>query len=188
MIPLIILAIESPEDREYMTMLYLEHEHLMYWEVNKYIKNPDDANDILQTVLEKLIHKLQDLQKKEPKRRSAYIMAVCRNTSINFLKRSNRIAEFEFEFQEQDDVDPNGNTPEDFVVRKEEYRILYAAWKTLDSKSIYLLDARYILEKPVKEIAEDLGISPNHVRTALSRARKKLKKKYELKAQQPANL
>ena len=48
MIPLIILAIESPEDREYMTHLYLEYERLMYWEINKYIDTPWDADDIMQ--------------------------------------------------------------------------------------------------------------------------------------------
>lgn len=188
MIPLIILAIESPEDREYMTHLYLEYERLMYWEINKYIDTPWDADDIMQTVLVKLIVKLQELQKKEPRKRSAYIMATCRNTAFNFLKKNNRISEFEFEFQEQDDVDDDSNTPEAFVVQQEEYDILYIAWKALDRKTIYLLEARYVLEKSVKEIAEDLGIPQNHVRTALSRARKKLKKAYELKAQQPVSM
>jgi len=51
-----------------------------------------------------------------------------------------------------------------------------------------ILQARYVLEKSVKEIAEDLGIPQNHARTALSRARKKLKKAYELKAQQPVSM
>lgn len=188
MIPLIILAIESPEDREYMTHLYLEYERLMYWEINKYIDNKWDAEDILQTVLVKLIDKLAELKEKESNKRSAYILAACRNTSINFLKKHNRKTEFEFEFRNFDDVDANGDTPEDFVVQKDAYDILYAAWKTLDQKSMYLLEARYVLEKPTKEIADDLGIPQNCARVHLSRARSKLRRKYELKAQQSASL
>lgn len=184
MIPLIILAIESPEDRAYMTALYIEFERLMFWEINKYITNKEDADDILQTVLEKLILKLQELKQKEPRKRSAYIIATCRNTALNFLKKHDRITEFEFQFHEQDAADPNSNIPEEFVVRKEEYDILYAAWNTLDPKTTYLLEARYVLEKSVKEIAEDLGIQQNCARTNLSRARNKLKTKYELTAKQ----
>jgi len=188
MIPIIILAIESPEDREYMTHLYLEYERLMYWEINKYVENKWDAEDILQTVLVKLIDKISELKEKDTNKRSAYILATCRNTSINFLKKHNRITEFEFEFHDFDGVETDSNSPEDFVVQKDEYDILYAAWKLLDRKTMYLLEAKYVLEKPTKEIANDLGVQQNCVRAHLSRARGKLKKKFDLVLQQPASL
>lgn len=184
MIPLMILAIESPEDREYMTALYLDYERLMYWEITKYVKNSIDAEDVLQTVLEKLIIKLQTVQQLSSRKRSSYILSTCRNTSINFLKKHNRITEFEFEFQDSDNADLDSISPEDFVVRKDEYEILYAAWKAIDEKTRYLLEARYVLEKSVKEIAKDLGIQPNCARSNLSRARTKLKNKFEQIAQE----
>ena len=180
MIPLIILAIESPEDQEFMTSVYLDYERLMYWEINKYIKNKIDAEDVLQTALVNLIKKIDDLKKKEKHKLSSYILATCRNTSINFLKRHNRIREFEL--QDYDGVDYCCNTPEEFIVRQDEYDTLYAAWKTLDDKSRYFLEARYVLEKPVKEIAEDLDIQANCARSYLSRARNKLKESYARKA------
>lgn len=184
MIPLIILSIDSPEDREYMTALYYEHERMMYCEIFKYLKNRHDTEDVLQTVLENLINNLQTLQALSVRKRSSYIKTTCRNTSINYLKKHSRIFKSEFEYQDADGVDFLINTPEDFVVRKDEYDILYAAWNTLDEKSRYFLEARYVLEKSIKEIAEDLGIQQNSARTHLSRARSKLKSKFELKAQQ----
>ena len=162
MIPLIILAIESPEDQASMTAVYLEHERLMYWEINKYIDNKDDADDVLQIALENLIKKLDDLKKKEKHKRSSYILATCRNTSINFLKKCNRIQEYEL--QDYDGANYYSNPPEEFVVRQDDYDILYAAWKSLDEKSRYFLEARYTLEKPIKEIAKDLGIQENNGR------------------------
>ena len=187
MIPLIILAIESPQDREYMTSLYLEYERLMYWEINKYIRNPWDADDVLQSVLERLIDKLDELKGKESRRRSAYILATCRNTSINYLKRKNRISEHELALQDFDGIDVERNETEEFVVRKSEYALLYAAWKMLDPQSVYLLEARYVLEKSTKEIAEDLGIQSNSARVYISRARTKLRKEYESIANRSAS-
>lgn len=188
MIPMIILAIESPEDREYMTNLYLDYERLMYWEINKYIDDTWDADDVLQTALEMLIDKLDELRGKEPRKRSAYILATCRNTSLNFLKKHDRITGFEFSFHDFDGVEIESNTPEAFVLQKDDYDILYAAWKTLDQKTMYLLEAKYVLEKTTKEIAADLGIQPNSARVHLSRARTKLRKKYEIKMQQSVSL
>ena len=42
------------------------------------------------------------------------------------------------------------------------------------------------LEKPIKEIARNLGIQPNCARSNRSRARGKLKTKFEIKSQQNA--
>lgn len=188
MIPLIILAIETPEDREYMEQLYVDHEKLMYWEINKYVDSTWDADDVLQTVLVNLIGKLSELKGKAPKKRSAYILAACRNTAINFMKQHDRRMEFEFEFHDFDGTEISDNAPESFVVQKDSYDILYAAWKTLDTKSTYLLEAKYVLEKSTKEIAADLGITQNTARVHLSRARAKLKKKYEIKMQRSTAL
>ncbi len=185
MIPLIILAIESPEDRDYMAALYLENQGLMYWEIYKYVKNDFDAQDVLQSVLVRLIDKIPDLKEKGKNKRNAYILATCRNTSINFVKKNNRIMDFEFEFQESDGVDFDSNVPEAFALQNDEYAILYAAWKTLDEKSRYLLDARYVLEKSIKEIAKDLEIQPNCARTHLSRARNKLRQRYHAMEETP---
>ena len=48
-----------------------------------------------------------------------------------------------------------------------------AVWDKLDPRSQYVLEARYILDKTDDEIADFLGIKPDSVRMALTRARKK---------------
>jgi len=153
---------------------------------NKYIDNKDDADDVLQIALENLIKKLDDLKKKEKHKRSSYILATCRNTSINFLKKCNRIQEYEL--QHYDGADYYSNPPEESIVRQEDYDILYAAWKSLDEKSRYFLEARYTLEKPIKEIVKDLGIQENNARAMLSRSRNKLKAKFDLKSKQSVSM
>lgn len=175
MIPIIILAIESPEDRAYMTALYLEHHRLMYWVIHKYVHEQWDAEDILQTALVKLIDKLETIKEKETRQRTGYILATCRNCSINFLKRRNRITLFEY--QEFDGVEDYSNPPAEALLHSEEHSQLLEVWNTLDWKTAYLLEAKYVLEKSNEEIAADIDISPNSVRTYVKRARDKLKTK-----------
>ena len=51
MIPIIILAIENDDDREFMTALYMQYHSLMYKLIFDIVKSPWDTEDILQEVL-----------------------------------------------------------------------------------------------------------------------------------------
>ena len=67
MLPLMITAIEDENDREFMERLYLQYHRLIYSEVRKLVQNEDEAEDLMQTVVEKLIHKvdlLRDLERR----------------------------------------------------------------------------------------------------------------------------
>ena len=70
------------------------------------------------------------------------------------------------------DEDPRLLSKED----DEDIEALHRAWKKLDPRSQYLLEARYILNKSFEEIAEDINLQSGSVRTAISRARKKARK------------
>lgn len=52
-------------------------------------------------------------------------------------------------------------------------------WNSLDSKTQYLLSAKYLLNKSGKEIANDLGMSSDNVRMALVRAKRKARQAME---------
>ena len=58
-------------------------------------------------------------------------------------------------------------------IHEEDLRHMARIWKDLDSRSQYVLEARYILGKNDAEIAAALGLKPNSVRMVLTRARKK---------------
>ena len=65
------------------------------------------------------------------------------------------------------------------MIWKEDLYRLANVWNTLDEKTQYLLRARYILNKSGKEIAADLKMSPDNVRMAIVRAKRKAKKAME---------
>lgn len=54
----------------------------------------------------------------------------------------------------------------------EEWDQLRIIWPKLDERSKYLLESRYLLEKSNQEMAQYLGIKPESIRMALTRARK----------------
>ena len=55
MIPYCILIIEGENDRAFVAELYLQYNRLMYSEIYKIIHDPWATEDLVQTILEKLI-------------------------------------------------------------------------------------------------------------------------------------
>lgn len=58
MIPYCILVIEDDNDREFMTLLFIRFQRLLYKEIYEILKNPWNTEDILQATLVKLIDKI----------------------------------------------------------------------------------------------------------------------------------
>ena len=81
MIPIIILTIQDPDEREYMTGLYIKYNRLMYSEIHKIIHDPWDVEDVLQISLVKLIDKISLLRTFERNRLVSYIISKCRNNA-----------------------------------------------------------------------------------------------------------
>ena len=175
MIPMIIMAIEDEDDRSFMANLYVDYQRLMYKVIVSYTTNKWDADDIFQSTLPKLIDKLADLRRMSKDKLTNYIYSTCKNTAINYLQKKGGLKEFSFEELSSTipaDEDPRLLSKED----NEDIEALHRAWKKLDPRSQYLLEARYILNKSFVEIAEDINLQSGSVRTAISRARKKARK------------
>lgn len=174
MIPYCILAIENEDDRAFMEGLYRNYHKLMYSEIIKITRNQSDAEDIMQSVLEKFIDKIPELRVKDRDRLVNYIIVSCRNRSYNFLRdsRQSRMVQYEDCIDAPDDKYDRHQM--DFsLIKDEELRSLSRIWPKLDERSRHLLEGYYILEKSMPQLGEELGIKPSSVRMTLTRARKK---------------
>ena len=156
MIPYCILVIEDDDDREFMTLLYIRYQRLLYKEIYEILKNSWNTEDILQATLVKLIDKIPELRQKERPQLVGYICAAARNTALNFLRAQDKIASFSFE---------------EYMISKDEIDELVRRWPQLDDRSKMLLEGKYILGKSDEVLAEELSIKPASVRMALTRAR-----------------
>ncbi len=86
MIPYCILVIEDESDRAFMESLYHNYRRLMYKTIKRIIDDPWSAEDVMQSVLVKLIDKLALLRSKEEQQVVSYIVSACRNTAYNYVR------------------------------------------------------------------------------------------------------
>ena len=171
MIPVCILSIEDESDREFMTRIYLQYENLMYATVLKYVKNQAQAEDIVHTVVVKLIEKVNTLRGLERDNLVNYIITACKNTTFNTFRRKDR--EISWDFDDRRGFNGDYTAIEEFLIRREDTQRLSRLWDELDERTRYVLEARYFLDKEIAEIAADLGIKADSARMALTRARRK---------------
>lgn len=109
----------------------------------------------------------------EKQNRINYVAVSCKNTAYNFLRDKKP----ETLLGEDDDSFPDDGLPlDDYFIRGEDLARLAAVWQTLDEKTKYLLNGKYVLKKSAKELAEDLKMPPDNVRMALVRAKRKARK------------
>ncbi len=175
MIPLLILSIENSDDRDFMENLFITYERLMYSEILKIVKDHWATDDILQSVIERLIDKIALLQTLPESKLINYIISSVRNTAFNHLRTKKRHPEESYDAMIyirsiEPDIDER-------IITRERIANAKSAWESLDNRSARILEMKYILEKANEEIAAELGIEKDSVRMYISRARKAFKDK-----------
>ena len=169
MLPLVILAIENDDDRAFMVSLYERYRRLMLSEIRQLIKEQWSIEDVFQITLEKLIGRIVLLQSLEEHQLVNYIVTAARHHAINFLKKDGRETCIS---AEEAELLQNAESAEDAVLGHEYARRLAEVWPLISDRNRYLLEAKYILDLSLLEIADSLKIKPDSVRMELSRARK----------------
>ena len=133
MLPLVIMAIEDEDDKAFMTWLYLQYRRLIYSEVRKIIGNTDEVEDLLQSVVEKLIEKLPLLRGMEQNKLVNYIISTAKNTAYNSLRGKDRGILWE----EQEALADPAPAPEDQIIAQEDLYRLAHVWGDLDERTQY---------------------------------------------------
>lgn len=174
MIPYCILIIADDDDREFMSSLYVNYQRLMYSEISKIIKSDQDINDVLQTVLERLIGKIPLLRSRNRDQLANYIISSCKFTAYNYLRdnKKYRLEESYYEYTSLPDETSGGHEIELHMIKDEELEALRRVLLQMDWRAQYLLKGYYFLEKSMEELGAELNIKPSSVRMSLTRARK----------------
>ena len=176
MIPMVIMAIESDDDRAYMTDLYRQHRALMMKITWKYTKDLSEVDDIVSESCVALIQNIDTLRKLSDSALRAYIATVVRNKAIDLARKKQReqskilhmdenileqIAEpisFERKISVQQDID-----------------MVKQAILALPERERETLRMKFFLQLSDSQIAERLGVAENSVRRYIIRGRNHLK-------------
>lgn len=156
-----------------------------YYVALKYLKNKEDAQDILQDAYVSVLSKLDSL--KNPEKFDKWLYQIIANKAKNYLVKNKPLL---FEQLEKDDEDAISfeETIQDDTLEfqpKEncDYQELKQALKVLidelpDDQRMCLL-MYYFEELSINEIAESLELNTNTIKSRLNYARKKIKEKVE---------
>lgn len=159
-------------DLEKLKRLYCRYGKLMYKKAYRILNDTQLAEDAVQRSFEKVSKHLHKINEKNCPNTRNYLVTICRNTSIDMLKKKIKSEIYyremdEFPCQEESD-------PLEILVSNETINEMSEAIKGLAPKYRDVLILRYIQEHSRQEIADILGITIYAVDKRLTRAKNKV--------------
>jgi len=142
----------------------LKNYESMYRLAFTYVKNRDDAMDVVQEACVKAMAGASTIRKASSIR--SFLMSVTVNTAIDCIRKGNKTA----------DID---SVPEDGREDAYEDTDLSRALSELDEREHAIIVLKYFEDYKLREIADAPGLNENTVKTTMYRALKKLKGKLE---------
>lgn len=174
MIPMVIMAIESDDDRAYMTVLYERHYPLMLKMAWKYTKELSNVEDIVSDSCTAIIERLDTVRSLSEKAQTAYIVTTVRNTAIDFYRRQQREKNRHLPYDEKKEYADPGSLEQKILLQEEINGVLQAI-QTLPEREKDILRLKYHHGMATKEIALETGLAESTIRVLLGRARQHLK-------------
>ena len=175
MMPMVIAAMPEGEDQDFMERLYRRNCRLMFAVAWKQFRNRDAVEDVVSDSCVALLRHVDTLRGLGEKQLRAYIVTTVRNTAINRHAadaRSERA--FEAAAGEADEA-AEAPDPALRIALEDELDRVIAAIGRLPPREAQIMRMRYAMELSDAEIASALGIGESTVRSAVHRARRKLK-------------
>lgn len=176
--PMPLLAIDNEGDRRFMHQLFEDEGGLMIGIAMRMLGDRSDAEDVVQEVFLSFCKHLTLLHSLSICSLRGYIVVSIRNACNDALrKRSQRDAHAVYDAQVViEDMPSDEDCLDDQVIAKANMQELMAAIGQLPEREQYVINAKFLLEKPNQEIAEALGIKPDSVRQYLTNARRRLRR------------
>lgn len=169
-------------DMEKFMGIYHAHKNMVFKVALHYVKNPEDAEEVMQDVFEELF-KIENPVKDEKVR--SYLIQACKHTSIDMLRKQKHFATNSVEW-EQKGREPIVDSVEDsymedcFHQESEEFCACIMSELYQHNREWHrVIHMMYYLEMPGEEIARQLEIDTEVLYSRLYRARKWLQKKFK---------
>ncbi|MBQ7874360.1 MAG: sigma-70 family RNA polymerase sigma factor [Oscillospiraceae bacterium] len=176
MLTLIISAIEDDYERAFMIKLYEDYYDYMRKKAFSFVRNDDEAEELVHDAFVNLIENVKVVIKVDPKKLPSYIMSTIRNVCINKWKKNNREHELSFSMDDSDLakwIKDDKALPEDIYIKKESLYRMNKAILLLSERDRLLLEAKYVLRQKDEDIGKQFDIAPKNVRIYVMRARRK---------------
>lgn len=178
-LPLAMLALQSDEDRAFVEKLYFEYRGLMYAVARKYFGNrPSDMEDAIAAALENMCAYVEDFRAVEQRNLRNYVLAtignICRRQVMAMNKRDSLI-DYAATAERTDRI-PDPDDAYASVFDHADAEALLASMDALSEREKDLIRMRHMDGMTFSEMAKLLCTSEGAVRTALTRAKQRVRK------------
>ncbi len=146
----------------------------LYNYILKFVRQREDAEDVLQGVFLAFYNKMESVDSDKV---SPYLYRACHNNSLDYLKKRKR--EISFPNLDFSNIADLGNQDKEDLYKD----IIKYAMAQLPAKMSLLIEMKIYQKKSYKEIAQETGLTIKAIESLLVRAKKKLRKIIEKKAQ-----
>lgn len=161
------LSLLKKDDQNAFKIIFDTYYKRLYAFSLQYTEDNFAAEEIVEETLVKLWQKRHKLEKIENLK--SYLYTMVRNASIDYLKKEKKFVRL--------DAKKHGaiSSKEQFVIEEETHTILFQALETLPKKCREVFELSCLEGAKYKDIAEDLQISINTVKSQRARAIELLK-------------
>lgn len=171
---MIFMVTDSVERDSFLLWLYTQYSDYVYKLAWDLCPEPQDIDDLVQSVWEKLIRKEHVLQTLDKPQQLNYISKTLKNTLREDARRKKLLtcaldSVVGYGLEQIDCIDES-------IDQAIQCRVFHEVWPQLDDDIRELLERKYDLNQTDEEIARSMGIKPSSVRMYLSRARKHARK------------
>lgn len=181
MLSMITGAIDCPDDHDIVLEFYTKYKILLYNEAWKYLSKQEDVEDVVHESLAKIIEHMDKFRTMAPPQRIQYGKVIVRNLSYVLMKRTAYFTMIPFESADINVPNDENSTPDIVVMRKMQRDQLRKVWAEIPIEDRLLLEQKYILDWPDRELASILGVQVQSVRMLLTRAKRRVMKQLEEK-------
>lgn len=160
----LVIKAQKGNDKAFLK-LFQQYEEDIYRMAYVYVRNKDDALDVVQEVAYQSFKKLDTL--KEPNYFKTWLIKITINCAINFRKKNQKVIQLKPEFEEL-----IGSDDEDISLSLSLQELMNTLQE--DEKNVVLL--KFYHDHTLKEISELLEIPLGTAKSVLYRALNKLRK------------
>ncbi len=176
----LVLRVQRGEKAAF-DLLVIKYQHKIVHLVNRYVKDPSEAQDVAQDAFIKAYKALGEFRGDSAFYTWLYRIAI--NTAKNYLlSRSRRYSDFEIEMQDAEDVEnapqlKDIETPEDQLMNEQIVRVIKTAIEKLPEEMRIAITLREFEGMSYEEIAEAMDCPIGTVRSRIFRAREAIDEK-----------
>jgi RNA polymerase sigma factor (sigma-70 family) len=163
-------------DSAFVGELYERYGHLVLGLCIKYLKNKEEAKDLVIQIFTDL---MTDLKKHKIQYFKSWLYVYSKNASLMELRKRQRELKKELELQENVHLVMDFSDPEHLNEKEKQIRFMEIALEELSEDQKVCVDLFYLKNKSYQEIMDHTGYSNNEVKSHIQNGKRNLKIKME---------